>query len=433
MPKIFLRNTLIFILSLQLFACKKEKDEDGPKITFITPLDYENYATYDIISFRADISDETRIATANITLVDENYVPVHTTLPFTVTSPAMTVNTTYALDNIHLTTGLYYLMITATDGDNDSRAYKPVHITGIPKTLKKIFLATANGASTNMSYIDSTFSGVIPYRTFTGDYLGTSVSSYYQEVFMCGNYNGSYTGVELQSGAVKFSVTPLISATPYFTAYYNEDKNNYAARYDGTIKGYDHLGNIMYTGNANSGYFVRKMIRNNNYMIAEEKSKTSLSRLLVTLYSTGNAMQQVAIAQDVAAFCRKDDDNVFAFGNNAGAGVIMLYDRVNNNLWSPYPYTLPAGTILSAVRIDADTYLIGHSNGTIYKYNYQTSSLTTYVSGYTAIQLKYDEIDNRVYIAESNLVTGIDYPSLTVVSTVPSAETILGMDLLYNL
>lgn len=433
MRNALLRNTLIFILLLQLFACRKEKDENGPEITFITPLDYDNYSTYDIISFKADISDETKIAMANVTLVDENYVPVHSTLPFTVTSPRMTVNTTYALDNIHLSTGLYYLMITATDGDNDSRAYKPVHITGIPKALKKIFLATANGTSTNMSYIDSTFSGVTPYRTFSGDYLGTSVSSYYQEVFMCGNYSGSYTGVELQSNAVKFSVSPLISATPYFTGYYSEDKNNYVARYDGTIKGYDRLGNIMYTGNANSGCFVRKMIRSSNYMVAEEKSKTSSSRLLVTLYSTGAAQQQVAISQDVVAFCRKDDDNVFAFGNNAGAGVIMLYDRVHNNLWSPYPYTLPAGTILSAVRIDADTYLLGHSNGTIYKYNYQTSSLTTYVTGYTAIQLKYDEIDNRVYIAETNLVTGLDYPSLTVVSSVPCAENILGMDLLYNL
>jgi len=434
MRNVILRNILIFVMFVQLFSCKKDTDENGPDITYSTPFDNQYFNVYDNVPVKAEITDQTKIVTANVTLVDENYVPVHITLPFTVSSPGMSVNTTYALDNIHLTTGLYYLMITASDGKNDSRKYKPVHINGVPKELKKIFLATDGGGfGTNMSYIDSTFSGVTPYHFFSGDYLGTSVSSYYQEAFMCGNYTGSFSCMGLQENVIKFSYAPLISPTPYFTSYYGEDKNTYNARYDGTIKGYDYLGNVVYSGAANSGYYVRKMIMNNKKMIAEEKSKTSSSRILVTFFQTGSAMQQTAISQDVVAFCRKDDDNVFVFGNAGGTGQIQLFNQVDNNLWNPYPYALPAGILLSAVRIDMDTYLIGYSDGTIYKYNYQIGSVTTYLSGYTALQLKYDEVNNRVYVAESNMVTGIDYPSKTIVNAVSSAETILGMDLLYNL
>jgi hypothetical protein len=93
---------------------------------------------------------------------------------------------------------------------------------------------------------------------------------------------------------------------------------------------------------------------------------------------------------------------------------------------------LPPGSILSAVRIDPDTYLIGLSNGLIYKYQYLSSSLTTYLSGYTAKELKYDALNNNVYIVENNLMTAVDYISKSVVHSLSSAENILGISFLYN-
>jgi len=435
MQNSLLRNILLLILPFQLLSCKKDVDEDGPEITFNTPFENQSFEVYEHIAVSAEIKDETKIQSVTITLVDVNFIPVHNSLSVPVTSPQMSVNTTYELDNIHLASGSYYLQIAATDGKNDARVYRQVIINGVPKALKRIMLATNSGTSaTTMSYIDSTFSGVIPFHSFSGDYLGISASSYYQEVFLCGNYTGSYTALEVPSGAVKFTMAPLVTPSPYFTAYYSEEKNNYVARFDGTIKGYDQLGNVMYNANANSGYYARKLIINNGTLLAEEKSKTSASRLLVSFYATGMALQQVAISQDVVAFCRKDDDNVFVFGNaSSTAGLIQLYDRVHNNLWTPYGYTMPPGNILSVVRINMNTYLIAYSNGTIYQYDYQLGSLTTYLTGYTAVQLKYDEVNNRIYIAESHTVTGVDYPSKTIVNTVSSGETILGMDLLYNL
>ena len=130
--------------------------------------------------------------------------------------------------------------------------------------------------------------------------------------------------------------------------------------------------------------------------------------------------------------CNQDENNIFLFGNVAGQGVIQLYDRIHNNIWNPYNYSLNPGAILSAVQLDADTYLIGHSDGTIYKYQFMTSSVTAYLVGYTALQLQYDALNNRIYIAEQNRVTAVDVPSASVTGMVTSTENIKNISLLYN-
>lgn len=433
MHKSIYKIIFIYYLAVQLCSCKKDVDEQGPEVTFQSPFDNQNFMAFADVNVDADVTDETRIESVVVSLVDLNHIPVHINVSVPVTSPSMSVHIAYPLNNIHLESGMYYLMITASDGKNESHTYQPITIAAVPKALKKIFVAANTSAfQTDLFYIDSTFSAMNSYNTFSGDFLGISASSYYQQVFKCGNYNGNFTSLALPDNTVKFTVSPQISSSPYFTAYYSEDKKVYVGRYDETVKGYNNAGNIIYNGTANSGYYIRNMIMNNGYLVAEEKNKTSAGKVLVSFYTTGTPKEQVAISQDVVAFCEKDDHNVFVFGNDAGQAAIQLYDRMNNSLWNPYPYALATGSILSAVKIDQDTYLLGHSNGTIYKYQYLSGSITTYLTGYTANQLKYDELNHDVYIAEANLLTAVDYASKTVVHSVSSPETILDFSFLYN-
>jgi hypothetical protein len=426
MNKVFHNKIFIFLAGILLFSCKKETDEIAPKITFNVG---------DTIHIKAYISDETQITSASVIVVDENRIPVYSGIKLSVTSPTMVINTNYVLDDIHLESNTYYLLISASDGKNDSRLYQRINIVSVPKVLKKIFVATSTSPyETHLSYVDSAFNNLNFYHSFTGDCIGISTSNYFQQVFLCGNYSGSYSGIDLKDHSFKFNFrSPGIGGALYFSAFYDEDKNNYVATYDDeVIKGYDYAGNILYRASANDGYYARKLIRSGEFLIAEEKRKTSPERILVSFYSTGIAEQQKAINQDVVEFCEKEENSVFVFGNTNGQGTIQLYERLNNNLWNPYPYSLASGSILSAVKIDADTYLIGHSNGTIYKYQYQNKSLTTFLSGYTAVKLRFDQVSKALFIAESNRISSVDYTSKAVVNTITSSENILDISLLYN-
>lgn len=427
----FCLTFLLFVLFF--FSCrKKDSDEREPVVSFTTPADNQSFHVFDNIPVTAAVSDETAITFVSVSLVNEQYSPVVPAVSIPVVSPSMTINKLYYIDNIHIESGTYYVMIVASDGINESRTYQRVQIVAVPRVLKHIFVVSQNGSQTSFSTVDSAFTGLQPYYSFAGDYKGSSASSYFQQLYRCGNYTGAFQALDMHFNTIKFSVAPVVSSVPYFTAFYSDEKKNYVSRYDGAITGYDYDGNTFYNAVSSTGYYAIAMGFDGDRLITEQKDKISGATRLVTHYTTGVAEKECVISQQAIAFCEKDVDNVFVFGNDAGQGVIQLFDKVNNNLWNPYPYPLPAGIILSALKIDENTYLLGHSNGTVLKYQYLTSSLTTYVTGYTAVQLRYDDLNNQVVVAETNKISTFNYVTGSLLHSVNSAEAVVNVHLLYN-
>lgn len=416
------------------FSCRKaETDELGPVVLFNTPTENQAFNVYDNISINATVSDETAISFISVSLVNAQYIPVLNAVALPVSSPSLTINKQLYIDNIHITTGTYHLLVTASDGVNESRSYQKIHIVEVPRVLKSIFvISSSSTAATNYSTIDTAYTSVTPYHTFGGDYLASSASSFSQQIYRCGNYTGAFEAMDLEFNTTKFSVPAVASTSPYFTAFYNNEISCYVARYDGTILGYDNTGMVVYNSMSVPGYYVSAMSYCGNQMVAVQKDKLTPISKLITYYPTGIAEKECLINQDVVTFCEKDINNLFVFGNVNGQGVIQLFDKINNNLWNPYPYALPTGAISSAVKIDENTYLLSHANGTIYKYNYSTASVTAYLSGYTAVKLKFDALNNYLILAEANTIHAFNYATGSVVHSIPVSEPVLGVELLYN-
>lgn len=422
------------LLIMIVFSCKKDKDESSPSIIFHSPAENQSYNVFDIATVNATVIDDNKIVSINVNLLDNQHNNAHAAVSVNVSSsPSFTFNIAYYLDNIHLETGIYFLQITAFDGENTSRKIQQIFITEAPKVLKSVYVTSMlNSSATSISIIDTTTNMLNVYRTFSGDYLAAASNSYFQYYYKCGNINGAFNGVDLTYDLLKFTINPTVTSMPFFTGFYSTQKTNYVALRSGYIRGYDYLGNIVYGANAISGNYAEQLITNSNYLIAEEKDLTTGIGTLATYYPSGSLQQQMSLNQDVLAFCEKDYANVFVFGNSAGQGVIQLFDRTNNFLWNPYPSPLATGSILSVVQISSTDYLIAHSNGTIYKYQYQITSLLPYLSGYTAVQLKYDDVNNHLYIVEDGKITVVNYNTLAVEKTLLSSEHIKSVDLLYN-
>lgn len=423
----------IFLLTGSISACKKDLDEYGPTVNFITPVESQSFNVNNDVLVNATVQDDRKITSVSVGLLNADYQSVHTSISVPVSSPSMNVNLYYTLNNIHLETGYYYIEIFASDGTNDTRKQQKIFITAVPKVVSAICLVSASTVlQTNLSYIDTGFSSITPVFSFSGDYIGSGVSSYHQQAYTAGNHTGALNALKLESNSIKYSITHPVSADPYYMSLYNNEQNTYVALYDGYVRGYDHNGALVYSASSNSGFYPLKFCFNSDRLITEQKATSGGARILVSYYAGGSPQQQVSMNQDVVAFCEKDEENVFVFGNVSGQAVIQLYDRLANNLWSPYPGALPTGALLSAVKLSENTYLLGHSNGTIYRYDYTSSSLTTWLAGHTAIQLKYDPLQNEVYVVEANSVSTFDFISLAPHNSIASAENILDIHILYN-
>ncbi|MBA3706623.1 MAG: hypothetical protein H0W84_12210, partial [Bacteroidetes bacterium] len=277
---------LLFILCL--FSCKKEKDDLEPSVTFIIPNENQSFKVNDNILVQATVRDDKHLSSLSISLLDANQSAAHISVTVPVSSPSMTISAYYPLNNIHLESGLYHLEISAPDGVNVSHTYRTIYINALPRVLRNVYVVTnASANQVNLSYIDSTFNNIIPYHNFASDYIGSSISSYYQQAYVCGNYTGSFTGIKLLDKSQKFTISPIVSSEPYFTGFYNDDRNNYVARYDGFMKGYDYMGNVIFVAEADIGFYPQHMFLNNNYFIAEQQNKTSGIKKLITYLYTG--------------------------------------------------------------------------------------------------------------------------------------------------
>jgi hypothetical protein len=425
--------TVAFLMAISFYGCKKDSDATKPSVVIDLPAENQIFNALDLVHVTASISDETKLTEVNISLVDENYTQKHEVFQLSVSSPSMSVNEYYWLSNIHLESGAYYIMVAASDGENIAKAYRKIVVQAVPRVIRKILLTTATGTSqTNLSYIDSTFSSIIPYLSFNGDFLASSTTSYYQQFNIAGKYSGAFSSAKLEDNTVKYSFPAVSSINPYYTGFYSDEQNTYVARFDGSIRGYNNGGGQIFSTSSNGGYYTENFTFNNGFLVAEQKYQTGSGRLLVSYNAAGTPLQQATLGQDVKVFCKKDDDNVFLFGNVAGQTIIQLYNISANNLWTPYPYTFPAGELLSAMRIDDDNYLFGHSNGTIYKYNYTSSSITSFLSGYTATKLFVDEVNSVLYIMEDNRVSTFAFPSMTPINTILSPVQVLDVNILYN-
>jgi hypothetical protein len=422
------------ILVILLFACKKEKDKEPPVISITTPDENQVFNVNDNVHVTGTITDETALKGASVGLINDQGQPANVTLPILIKSLKITVDLQYAINNHRLETGWYQLQLFASDGIHDVYATRQIYIKAIPKMLKKILVTTAlNPTQTNVFTMDTLTNALKPYLVFPGDHSASGVNSYYQQFYHCGKNTGHFKGINLDNNAAVVDVAPVITpSVPYFTGMYTNENACYISLYNKQIRGYDPWGVQIYNANAMDDFYSQHLFMHENYLLAEEQNKLTSEKKLVCFYPTGSAQQSSNLLQDVVAFCEKDASAVFVFGNKSGQGMIQLYDRTTNNLWDPYPYTLATGTITSAMRLDPDTYLIGYSNGTIYKYVYSASSVTPYLTGYTAIQLVKDNISPVLYVVEKNKISTFDLNTLKPIRTVTSTEAIVSLDLLYN-
>ena len=201
--------------------------------------------------------------------------------------------------------------------------------------------------------------------------------------------------------------------------------------YDGRVRGFNVNGLITYNAMAAPGWYPRNVLKHDQYIASAIKEISTATRKIILFDAvSGAGVQETYLSQDVVEFYTKDANDIICFGNDAGQGKMEIYQVSTNGFWTPY--TIAAGTILSVARVDAGTYLIGHSNGTVYKYVYSLNSMTTHLSGVTASHICYDDVNQLIYVAEGNNVKRFNYITGALVNTVTHSSPILDLGLLYN-
>jgi hypothetical protein len=421
-----------FFLAIIFFSsCSKDKDKSMPVITIDHPTVDQLFNALDTIQVEATIEDETALEQIEITVCDENKVPVLSTLTISPQDKKTTVNIQYPLDDINLASGDYYLWIKAFDGTNTASKYRGIHITEVPRELKYIYIMSL-ASSTTVHMQRQVVNGSLENLTdINGDISSTASSSKFHLVASCGSTYGDMNIFDVSSNTLLWSVPTVANPPfPYFEYLSQYNEVFYCSLYDGYIKGYNNAGTQVFSAASDAGTFPCKIFANTNYLFADHGLYSGNNRTFGVYYISSGAMKQwISTDYDITNIFQKDEDNVFLFANQNGQGIIKLYSISANSAWEPH--TLPAGAIYDVVQIDENNYIIAHESG-LYNYQYNPNSLTTFISGINATKIKYDGVNNDLYVAQGNTINVYDYSSHALVSSITAAYSVAGFELLYN-
>lgn len=425
-----MRLTILWLCLIALVSCKKEGDIQDPVIQVTNPVDGAQYDVGDTIHLVMSVSDDIELANVEVKLCDVNLTPVMPTGTITTSGTGGVLHMDYLLDDASLPTGQYYLQATCHDAaNNDSRDFVALNITEVPLELKGIIAVTLMPGFVTAQSIDTAWaaSGL---GTFPGDFSDAAVSSYWQQLMITGSISGMTRCISLDGNLAGWTVNPLPSAGPYWgkTSAHNRDwLINYRA--DGLIKTCSYNGTISTQYNANSGHVFRNFVFSGNYFYADMVDATGTSRLLGVYQGGGGATQQTTLSIDPIMLLPRDATTIYVAGNSAGQGKLLIYDYGTNGTWEPI--ALPAGKLLSATEIDANTLLLAMDNGNIYEFTYSPIGVLVW-NAVSAQHVRYDPAQATVITAEGSAIKQYDYPATTLMDQITLSDSVRDVELWYN-
>jgi hypothetical protein len=430
-----MRKTVLFLLFLFPFllisSCKKEVDENGPTLEWVSPNEGQQYNVFDSIHVYFRLSDERALEYWNVKLVNQQLVPVLPTISQNVSGQHSEVGFDYPIDNIRITSGLYYVMVEASDGKNISRIFRSVNITEAPLELKGIFAVTQPMPSTvNLYKSDTTWAPSLLHQ-YSSDFSDLAVSNYWQQFYVAGSYFGQLRAESIDGQNPSWAQTPLASSNPYWGPMtVNGSSLWISVRGASQVRSLNESGTTTFHANADNNYYPVHHLKNGNRIFIEEKEISSSSRLMVVYSTAGAALQETPMNLDALTFFAKDADNLYVAGNDAGQGHLLIYDYATNGFWEPI--TLPAGLVTSACQLDTNTLVIGMDNGNLYRFTYSPVGLLSWASGINASQLRYDPAGDYIFTAEGSNVKIYDYNPFLLRQTISFPNVVADFELWYN-
>ena len=205
-----IRSLPFFLLSIYTIfcvSCKKDEDTSPPIITVIVPNENSSFNTFDSINIQANLFDDKELTFVSVELLNSDLISVVTPYGKALNSTEHFLNAQIIIDNIHIISGVHYILITAKDQQNTTRSYIKVHVNGIPFETKGYvsFELLGNGSEVH-SYFGQ--SDTLLFQT-NGEIIDGVVDSYYQQLGILYGSDGPFECYPLFPFIDSWSIQPI--------------------------------------------------------------------------------------------------------------------------------------------------------------------------------------------------------------------------------
>ena len=424
-----IRYTAFFVLicALSIGSCKK-KDSVPPNVAIYLPAEGQLFNVFDTVTTQFSVDEETNLEYVSAQIVDDNFIPIGQSQSINFNEIFFSRTADLVLENKLLETGDYYVLITASDGTNETREFRKIGVIALPKKKRGIFFSTA-APSNQIWKIDSLFQGGVSWLSPSQDMRKLCVNSLNDRLTFIGEFSTEVQSYDINSvGMVWSDNTANVNQIQRFTDLLCYENATYVGLFDKELRAYN-LNGSRTLGQLTGNYRTETIYADRTFLLVEMQLVGDNSyHLFVFNRQTEAQLWQLEIPMNVEAICALQDDEVVLFGNDNGQARVLHYDIGENGWWEPR--NLPTGILTDAVRTEAGNFAIAHEDG-LYSYTYNPNFLN---------MLSADKYQDIVFDVDNNTIVGAMQSTVNEVSVVNGAminsfsqgDSITSLDIFYT-
>lgn len=423
---------LAFVLLVFVSSCRKDQDEIYPKAVISAPAPGATYYLPDTVFVTAEVSDDQNLDYVKIAVTAGNGVPVSSVYQNSdfALNPTV-INTSLVLDNVHLSSGPYFVQVTTGDGTNVRESFVQINLVEVPLQLRSVLLFSQSGGETR---VDTLNAGVLhPVALVAGNVASAMAGSYHQEIAIAGLAGAGVSflsagdfslwgNLPVQAGQIQQFVTDF-----WFS---DADRRYYVATQDGLVRAVGRKGQQFASYQPGAG-FVPKLVRlfDNNVYIFAENEAAGMKVLFVMNKTSGALIQSAQVNFNIKGMYPLSTSEVLLFVDEGNDWTLKKLTKSNLGL-SDVGFVAQEGTIKSSVFLDFSGYAV-HSSEGIYLLNSGLNQIQSVAGTSDVIRIRVNRITGQIFALTNSSLKEI-LPEGMVVELSNFPNSMVDFDLLYN-
>ncbi len=433
-------NRFLFFFVLLFIAgtsCKKKEfDESAPLITVNSPAENSFIRFGDTLNIIGKISDETLVKSVKISIYDQNKdVEVIPSINYQNLGKEFNLNCNIPINNPLITTGIYYVCITAHDEMYVSKHFIPINIAEERRKYLGIIYLNKTNYYTALNLLDASNNNH-SLTNLQGDLQSSEISSQYQQFYVGGALTGGLRALNIRNEATNFSINWEIQnqsngISPWFKSLYFENNLIYVSTGDGKIVAYTTSGSPVKSNQLASGWVANQMLDyDGRFFAIIEKLGYEFPQMAQYYSSSGTFINQLPLTFQPLKMFAKEPGQLIIFGieNEVSKAYIFYFTEDHVNVQKVFG----SSEIRDVAQINSNQFLVLTSNGVLLyntDLNIPTTSLNSVLGGNLIL---FDSLNNQYFVIKPFSITTYNYPLGTVKATYNSSVQIEKAHLYYN-
>jgi hypothetical protein len=393
---------LCAILAAPLGGCKKDVDEEKPKVFIDLPVENSAFLTTDTIQVLCRATDNEQVKSLVIEVVDSNFMPTGNSRTYPVSGSDVLFSTPFPVNLLFNEGGTHYLVVRASDGRNQGSAFRKVLLQAVPRELEGFVVTTATTNLVRVHTGNAGFGGWTQRLETQVDFAGAAFN-FRQNIYgVAGGELGNATFYETGEWSPINVLQGFGTAgLPWYAGmWFFPDPGEFLLLLnEPRLRVFDHLaqGLIGFPLQVEHRPLRAWATPERYYVLERPITQPQLS--LATYARPGLLLSFLAMPGQVHGIFRRNAEEIFIWADAPGGLRLILLNEVSN--LQQVIYTRPGESIRGVDQISTGVFVLS-TNAGMYRYNFGNGGTFVLSSSPGLFAVRHEPVQGFFYGISGN-------------------------------